>query len=232
MSPLNPDKPGTPIPVAELMRRLIERKPELARDTRASAQQAFPPVLPQYGEVVTGRLVSHGSAIYPLGGNSRPSYFVKILTSHGPETLWGTDLKRAIEESQTQPKLNSIIGAQRVGYQVLKIPQTDAAKSNPAGKSDSTLRRARWRVESVTYFAGKLRDSRKAREAHLKDIEPRRERVRPSPDARLGLAAEFADRYIRNPLDREEFLRRVGTKLGATNLKNESKTKDQDPPTR
>lgn len=232
MSSSNPDKPGIPIPVGELVRRLVERKPELARDKRASAQKTYPPVLPQYGEVITGRLVSHGSAIYPLGEGSRPSYFVKVLTSHGPEMLWGLDLKRALEESQTQPKVNSIIGAQRVGYQVLKIPKTDDAKSNPAGKSDSTVRRARWRIESVTFFADQLRESRKARENHLKDHEPRQERPRPTPGAGLELAAQFADRHIQNPLDREEFLRRVEAKLGVPNLKNESKIRDQDPPTR
>lgn len=232
MSPPNPDKPGTPIPVGELVRRLVERKPELARDNRASAQKTFPPVLPQYGEVTTGRLVSHGSAIYPLGEGSRPSYFVKVLTSHGPETLWGTDLKRAIEESQTQPKLNSIIGAQRVGYQVLKIPKNADLGNTGARKSDDTVRRARWRIESVMFFADQLRESRKAREDHLKDYEPRRERRRPSRGADLELAAQFADRHIQNPLDREEFLRRVEAKLGVPNLKNESKIRDQDPPTR
>lgn len=232
MSPPNPDKPGTPIPVGELVRRLVERKPELARNNHASVQKTFPPVLPQYGEVITGRLVSHGTAIYPLGEGNRPSYFVKILTSHGPKTLWGTDLKRAIEESHTQPKLNSIIGAQRVGYQVLKIPKNIDAGNAAAAKTDDTVRRARWRVESVTFFADQLRKSRKAREAHIKDYEPRRERPRPSPGAGLGLAAKFADRHIQHSLDREEFLRRVEARLSVPKLKNEASTRDRDPPTR
>lgn len=232
MSPPNPYEPGTPIPVGELVRRLVERKPELARNDHSSAQRIFPPVLPQYGEVITGRLVSHGTAIYPLGEGNRPSYFVKILTSHGPKTLWGTDLKRAIAESQTQPKLNSIIGAQRVGYQVLKIPKNADAGNTTTGKTDDTVRRARWRVESVTFFADQLRKSRKAREAHLKDHEPRRERPRPSSGAARGLAAQFADRHILNPQDRKEFLRRVEAQLLAPKLKNESSTKDRDPHTR
>jgi hypothetical protein len=232
MSPPNPDKPGTPIPVGELVRRLVERKPELARDSRASAQKIFPPVLPQYGEVITGRFVSHGPAIYPLDEGNRPSYFVKILTSHGPETLWGTDLKRAIEESQTQPKLNSIIGAQRVGYQVLKVPKDADVGNIAAGKTDDTVRRTRWRIESVTFFAGQLRELRKAREAHLKNHEPRRGRRRPSPSTSLELAAQFADQHIPNPQDRKEFLRRVEAHLSAPKLKNESSTKDRDPPTR
>lgn len=177
-------------------------------------------MLPQYGEVITGRLVGHGSAIYPLGEGNRPSYFVKFLTSHGPETRWGTDLKRAIEESQTQPKFNSIIGAQRVGYQVLKTPKNVDAGSNTAGKTDDTVRRARWWVESVTFSADQLRKSCKVREAHLKDHEPRRERLRPSPSAGLGLAAQFADRHIQHPQNREEFLRRVEAQLSVPKLKN------------
>jgi hypothetical protein len=231
MSPPNPAKPGTPIPVGELVRRLVERKPELGRDTRPSAQHTFPPVVPRSGEVITGRLVSHGSAIYPLAEGNRPSYFVKILTSQGPETLWGADLKRAIEESQTRPKPNSIIGAQRVGYQVLKVPKDPSAKNNSAG-TETTVRRTRWRVESVTFFAVHIRESRMAREAHLKDHEPRRKRPRPAHGAELELAAEFADRHIQHPFDREEFLKRVQAKLAVSHSKKKSNDRDQDPPTR
>jgi hypothetical protein len=231
MSPPNPDKPGTPIPVGELVRRLVERKPELGHDHRPSAQKIFPPVLPQYVEVITGRLVSHGPAIYPLAEGNRPSYFVKILTSQGPETLWGADLKRAIEESQTCPKPNSLIGAQRVGYQVLKVPKDPNGKNNSAG-TETTVKRTRWRVESVTFFAHQLRESRKAREAHLKDHEPRRERPRPTHGAGLEVAAKFADRYIPNLQDREEFLKRVEVKLAALNVKAKSTTTGHEPPTR
>lgn len=231
MSPPNPDKPATPIPVGELVRRLVERKPELGRGHRASAQKTFPPVLPQYGEVITGRLVSHGSAIYPLAEGHRPSYFVKILTSQGPEMLWGADLKRAIEESQTHPKPNSIIGAQRVGYQILKVPKDPNAENKTAG-TETTVRRTRWRVESVTFFADQIRESRKAREAHLKDHKSCRKPPQPTPSAGLGLAAQFADRHIPHPLDREEFLKRVEAQISAPTSKKESPTRERDPPTR
>jgi hypothetical protein len=140
-------------------------------------------------------------------------------------------LKRAIEESQTRPKPNSIIGAQRVGYQVLKVPKDPNAKNKTAG-TKTTVRRTRWRVESVTFFAEQIRESRKAREAHLKDHEPRRERPRRAPGPELGLAAQFADRHIPHPLDREEFLKRVEAQLSAQNLKPEPDRKDPDPPTR
>jgi hypothetical protein len=231
MSPSSTDKPALPIPVGELVRRLVERKPELGRDNRTSSKKTFPPVLPQYGAVITGRLVTHGSAIYPLAEGNRPSYFVKILTSHGPETLWGADLKRAIEESQTRPKPNSIIGAQRVGYQILKVPRDPNAKNDSAG-TQTRVRRTRWRVESVTFFADQIRESRKAREERLKDLEPRRAWPRPAPGAKLGLAAQFADRHIPHPLDREAFLKRVEAQLSAPTSKSETITRDRDSPTR
>ncbi len=229
MSLPNSDKTGAPIPVGELVRRLVERKPELNRDHPASSQKTFPPVLPQYGEVMTGRLVSHGSAIYPKAEGNRPSYFVKILTTHGPETLWGADLKRAIEESQTRPKPNSMIGAQRVGYQVLKVPQDPHAQGDAAW-IETKVRRARWRIESVTFFADQIRESRKAREAHLKDHERPQARLQTARGAGLGLAAQFAHRHIQHPLDREEFLKRVEDRLATQ--KDGSRTRDDESPTR
>jgi hypothetical protein len=225
-------KPSAPIPVGELVRRLVDRKPELLRENRgASSPKSYPRVVPQYGIVVTGRLVNHGAAIHPLAQDNRTSYFVKILTSHGPETLWGADLKRAIDESQTRPKMDSTIGAQRIGYQILKIPKAADAESM-AGKTTNTVRRVRWRVESVAFFADQLRESRRARESHLKDHEPRRERARPAPDARLALAAQFADTHIRHPHDREEFLKRVKDKLATPSLNTKSSRTDCEPPTR
>lgn len=44
------------------------------------------------GEVITGRLQEHGKANYQFQPDGSPSYYLTLLTSRGPETLWGTDL--------------------------------------------------------------------------------------------------------------------------------------------
>jgi hypothetical protein len=46
------------------------------------------------GEVITGRLQEHGKANYQFQPDGSPSYYLTLLTSRGPETLWTTDRQR------------------------------------------------------------------------------------------------------------------------------------------
>lgn len=48
-----------------------------------------------------GELVEHGSAPYQHKRGAKMSYFVTLNTTRGPKTIWGIDLKRAFEESDT-----------------------------------------------------------------------------------------------------------------------------------
>src|SRR5262245_53175239 len=141
-------KPSTskPIPVGELAQRLIQQW-QLQAAAKVDAlrrREPFPPVIPQYGVVVAGRLESHGpgSPPYRMG---QWSYFVKILTPDGPKTFWGADLKRAIAESETHVKIHSIVGVQRIGYQVLKLPPRENEDRTKGNWKEA--RRIRWRVE-------------------------------------------------------------------------------------
>jgi hypothetical protein len=209
-------KPQQPIPVGELVRRLIERKAATAKAS-SRTRVPFPPVVPEYGVVFTGRLKSHGAGSPPhrLG---QYSYFVKILTTEGLKTLWGVDLKRAIAESKTRPDIQSIVGVQPIGYQVLKLPPSAGGK---------TVKRTRWRVERIEFFAERVRQAREARESKFRE----RAGVRPQSskqqiDARMALAQTFADRHIYNVHDRQRFLEALQRKLIL------SVNKEPEPPTR
>jgi phage/plasmid primase-like uncharacterized protein len=48
-----------------------------------------------------GELLEHGAAPFKFDPKEKPSYFVKLKTEHGEKTIWGVDLPRAIEESET-----------------------------------------------------------------------------------------------------------------------------------
>lgn len=192
-SPPPPRPAGGPLPVAEIVSRLkLDRRPP------------SPPAAPRSrpARIITGRLEAHGRANYQFEANGSPSYYVRILSSRGPEILWGVDLERAIQQSQTQPKIGSTVGAQRVGSELVTLP---AAAARPR-----TARRAQWIVESVTYFAESIDRSRREREAQLADQSALRER----PELRsafvsLPVAQKFADRNIADPRDRELFIERV-----------------------
>lgn len=183
-----------PLPVAEIVSRLkIERG--------SPAVPAAPRSRP--GRIITGRLEAHGRANYQFEAKGSPSYYVKMVSSRGAETLWGVDLERAIQQSKTQPAIGSVIGVQRLGSELVTLPPSGAGRPR-------TARRARWIVESVTYFAESIERARRDREAQLADEKALRDR----PELRsafvsLPVAEKFAEQRIPDPRDRKLFVERV-----------------------
>src|ERR1700728_4514386 len=78
---------------------------------------------PSDDRLIVGRLESHGPANYQFRADQSPSYYLKVVTNRGFEVLWGKDLARALAESRAQPKIGSVIGVRRSGYQTLTIPE-------------------------------------------------------------------------------------------------------------
>lgn len=192
--PQRPLPADGPLPVAEIVSRL---KLERGAPSAPTAPRSRP------GRIITGRLQAYGRANYQFEANGSPSYYVKILSSRGLETLWGVDLERAVQQAQTQPKIGSIVGAQRVGSELVTLAGAAAARPR-------TARRARWIVESVAYFAASIDRARREREAQLADQKALEER----PELRsafvsLPVAQKFADRNIADLHDRELFIERV-----------------------
>lgn len=187
-----------PMPVGEVVARLkLDRMPA---KTPAPARG-------RPGRIITGRFEAHGPANYQFRPDGSLSYYVKILSSRGTETLWGVDLERAIKRSKTQPQIGSVIGAQRVGSEPVALP---ARGADHATDRQRTFRRSQWKVESITFFADSLQRARRDREAQLADQKALHER----PELRsafvsLHAAQKFAERNIRDPRDRELFVERV-----------------------
>lgn len=192
--PRAPPASDGPRPVREIVERLkFDRTPQTAPPRRRP------------GKIITGRLVAHGPANYQFEAGGSPSYYVKILSTRGPETLWGVDLKRAIERSKTQPKIGAMIGAHRIGSELVTLGGRDYRDA-----ASRTARRAQWIVESITFFAEGLQRARRDREARLADARTLRER----PELRsafisLHVAEKFAEKNISDPRDRALFVERV-----------------------
>jgi len=166
------------------------------------------------GEVITGRLQEHGKANYQFEPNGSPSYYLKLLTSRGPETLWGTDLERAILRSASQPKVGAIVGVQRVASEAVTIPAREGERTTDRQR---TFYRARWRVEEVTYLAKSAQAAERAVKTRLEDKRAMAER----PELRsafisLRVAQEYAERNILDERDRELFVTRVKAVMAAS----------------
>lgn len=186
---------------------------ELAERLKARGSAPAPPesrvhIVAHAGQVLTGRLARHGKANYEFNPDASPSYFVEVLTSSGMQRRWGVDLQRALEQSDSQPKVGDLVGLQRVGYQLLAAP---------AGSDASQLRRMRWRIDRVERFAATGREARQACEV----LTEERQQMRRRPELRaayvsLAVAREFAERRIRDPEDRERFLNRLKEMMAAS----------------
>ncbi|MGH8239643.1 MAG: hypothetical protein ACREXP_21890 [Steroidobacteraceae bacterium] len=186
------------LPVGQLVERLkLER----------TAANPLAPPRSRPGRIITGRLEAHGPANYQFRPDGSPSYYLKILNNRGVEMLWGVDLGRAIQRSKTQPKIGSVIGARRVGSELVTLPASSAAHAADRPRS---ARRAQWIVESVTFFAGSMQRARRERESQLADQSALRER----PELRSAFISphvvqKFAERHIHDPRDRKLFIERV-----------------------
>jgi hypothetical protein len=124
------------------------------------------------------------------------------------------DLERAIAQSKTQPKIGSIIGARRTGSELVRLPRSAVATSSDDNR---TFRRARWLVESVTFFAEAAKRAHQARELQLDDKAP----VRAHPELKsafisLHVAQKYAAGHIANAEDRELFVKRVRELMAAS----------------
>ena len=188
------------------------------------------------GDLIAGRLDAHGPANYQFEPDGSPSYYVRLVSTRGVETLWGRDLERAIKRSKTQPKLGSIVGVRRIGAELVATPpkEGDTAQSR-------TFRRTRWMVESIGYYADAARRAHRDVQVQIEDRRMLSER----PELRsayitLSAAQQFADEHIHDPRDRDLFVRRVKAVMAASVRSTAGRpsqgpkppSSDRDPPSR
>jgi hypothetical protein len=202
-------------------------------------------------ELVIGRLVAHGPAPYQYRSDEDPSYYLKILTSSGPRTLWGKDLERALRDAETQPKAGDLIGARRQAREAVTVTQRRRDDTgNVVSTSERITHRSLWVVEKVTYFAERARLARQVREDQVYD----KATVKKHPELlssflSVRAAEEFAKNRIPSAEDRQRFLELIrgvlsasihqGTPLPNVRLKDRgvpiklvSRVKKPDDPTR
>ncbi len=217
-----------------------ERRPDLARRRGE--------------ELLIGRLIGHGRANYQFRSDEDASYYVKLLTSRGPRTLWGKDLERALAEAETQPRTGDLVGARRAAREAVTVTVKERdAEGRVVSQRERHAHRSLWVVEKVGFFAERARLARRVRDEQV-DV---REAVRAHPELRSAFlsvraAEEFAARKIHNPGDRARFLELIkgamagsiqhGEPLPTVKLKTPAKApspaakpppeKSQDEPTR
>lgn len=171
-----------------------ERRPDLSR---------------RRGEdLLIGRLIAHGEAKYQYRADQDASYYLKLLTSRGPRTLWGKDLERALREAETAPRPGDLVGVRRTAREAVTITSRERdAEGRVVSQTERHAHRSRWVVEKVAFFAERARLARRVRDEQV-DV---RAAVRAHPELRstflsVRAAEEFAAGKIRDPADRARFM--------------------------
>lgn len=155
-----------------------------------------------------GRLVAHGRANYQYRADEDPSYYVKLLTSRGPRTLWGKDLQRALADAETRPQAGDLVGARRTLREAVIVTNRQRnASGEVIAQSERQAHRSHWVVEKVTYFAERARLARQVRDEQV----DAKAAVKAHPELRSAFlsvraAEEFAARKIADPNDRARFM--------------------------
>lgn len=198
----------------------------LARDTEASPSGVEEPVPasrfagvtrrapPDRPELITGRLIDHGSATYRHDPHERVSYFVRIETPKGEREIWGIDLQRALRESLTQPKPGDEVGLRSVRQESVTVPQARRdATGNIVGQDPLATHRNRWIVERKEFFQERAAAARTLRDLAVNPKQAARRHPELIGTYLQVHAAELAARRFRDPQDRERFVSRVRSAL-------------------
>lgn len=159
---------------------------------------------------ITGRLIDHGVAAYRHDPQEPLSYFVKIEASDGEREIWGIDLKRALKESLTQPKIGDEIGLRAVRRDTVTVQERERdSEGKVVSQKPLEAHRNRWIVERQGFFAERAAAARTLRDP---SVDPK-QGARRHPEL-VGTylqmhAAQMAARQFRDPQDQERFVSHV-----------------------
>jgi antirestriction protein ArdC/phage/plasmid primase-like uncharacterized protein len=183
----------------------------------------------QSPRVYLGQLIEHGPAPYKFDPQEQSSYFVKLQTKTGLQTVWGVDLPRALAEML--PDEHNGIGQDiLLAFQGIKkvqalVPQKDAA-GLPAGEIWETVDRNTWFAQPVMQaYAQSLKELAQMPTPRVSDTQKATDAPPPvatNANSQAGLAVPAKPVQAMKPaLPPAERLRNALIQLGADPLQSE-----------
>jgi len=209
---------------AQLVRELGHQKPD-GRVATENAQRQSSRLMGEAepSRVVSGRLADHGAAPYQHDPHEPMSYFVRIETARGVQTVWGVDLDRALRESLSQPKRGDEI--------VLRAVRRDAVTVRREGADNDVLEKSahrnRWSIETKKFLQERQRIAQVLRDASIPAMQGAREQPELVGAYMQVRAAELAAQQFRERTDRERFVSLVRTALADAVARGEVLPKTQ-----
>lgn len=97
-----------------------------------------------------GELLEHGNAPYKFDKDEKNSYFVKLKTATGEQTIWGIDLARAMEDLHAKGPVNGQI---LLAFQGAKAVKTSVRVKDDKGQTvawePAVVNRNEWFAQSI-----------------------------------------------------------------------------------
>lgn len=104
-------------------------------------------------ELITGKLVDHGSAPYQHNPKEPMSYFVRVETERGDRDIWGVDLERAFRHSLSNPGIGDEIGIRAIGKEAVTVRAAKRdASGREIGREELDTHRNQWSVERKEFL--------------------------------------------------------------------------------
>ncbi|MCU1124908.1 hypothetical protein JAK51_01470 [Stenotrophomonas maltophilia] len=121
--------------------------------------------LPKKGEAgLAGKILEHGEANYNFDKAENLSYFVKLATQAGEKTVWGVDLKRALE--QAGAKVGSQVKLENLGKAAVSVVGALRNEKNEVvGHGTIDTHRNSWKASLVKEVAKTLTHNEKLSKA-------------------------------------------------------------------
>jgi hypothetical protein len=171
--------------------------PRAAADRRATGQ----------GRAYTGELLDHGPEHYQRNPREDMSYYVQVGTPNGVIDLWGLDLKRALAEAKSSPKIGDPVVVRQIGKRDVTVRAREFDEAGHfLGERDKDTHRNRWSIEKEDFIR-----EREALAAVLRDERVNAERGAAAHPQLLGSyfilkeAEEYAKQRYRTRPERQRF---------------------------
>lgn len=142
----------------------------------------------QNNRVHVGKVLGHGHAPYENDPDNASSYYVKLQTANGEKTVWGVDLRRALDAGKADVGDDIALSYQGRQQVTVKVKERDE-RGAVVGETDQVVNRNAWDVIRLDSLREEVRlaltdAARKtdARQPLIKVYDRNAAREQPRPD--------------------------------------------------
>ena len=112
----------------------------------------------QNNRVHVGKVLAHGQAPYENDPENASSYFVKLQTANGEKTVWGVDLRRALEAGKADVGDDVALAYQGRQQVTVKVKERDES-GTVVGEADQVVNRNTWDVNRLDSLREEVRSA-------------------------------------------------------------------------